>query len=506
MPITGDRSTSGAAKLGVNTLHSSYVIPHFAEGYAWLRGASCLDEGKRGRIEGMLRAMGDSVIRHSVEYNNQQAEHLRAYGSVGLATGFWPMAAEAIHGEFGFHEVAEYGYSADGIAHESGAYHRSVFMAMHDFAQFAWGFGIDLFTHRYKRVFDGSLDAGFFGPGTAYYELPYRVYRDPKYLPILAFEGRGRALASALYGVEGLPEAGRMPVESVHMPGAGYLHLRKGTAADWRGVSLNYIKTFDRSENDRFTTFLYHTGRQVDSTVGRITYGSPRGWWMTHTAAHNAIVIDGASERDSEGLLVACDLSPEHPIAVVASDPAGPLYEGVRQLRCIALIRDWYVVFDHVEANRRCTIDRYQYGLPPAKLLFAAKPLEGLPPRVPEAGVFSQMEGGPCGREVRVDFGGGLKMRLVSDGDMEGYKGLTVGGYQADPMEFTFARRANATRAAFLAAFSLGADAEPPALRIVRASAEECVLEVGDAPGAWTLTIRPGQATATVAQGAGAAR
>ena len=219
---------------------------------------------------------------------------------------------------------------------------------------------------------------------------------------------------------------------------------------------------------------------------------------MTHTAAHNAIVIDGESERETEGRLIALDLSAENPIAVVATDPQMTFYEGVDQLRCIALLGGSYVVFDRVVADKPHTIDRYQYGKPTAALGFKSAALEALPPGVPKGGVFSQMEGGPCGRELRIDFGDSLRMRLICDGDMSAYKGVTVGTYQATPMEFTFARREGAKEATFLAAFTPGKDVEPPALRIIKSEAKELAFEVKAADKTYTVTIKPDQKSVAV--------
>jgi len=498
MPIVGTRSTSGGSKIGANTLHSSYVIPVFAEGYSLLSPAPCLDEEKRNQIVGLLKAMGRNVIQHSVEYNNQQAEHFRAYGSVGLATGFWPMAAEAISGEFGFHEVAEYGYSEDGIAHEGGGYHRAVFGAMNHLAAFAYGFGVNLYTPRFKRVFDGSIPAGF--AGSASYELAYEVYRDPQYLPILAGRRARGGEAAALLGVLGLPDVERLPARSVLLPGAGYIYLKKGTAADWAGISLNYIKQFDRTERDRFTTFFLRNGSQVDSTIGRITYGSPHGSWMYATAAHNTIVIDGQNSEAREGRLLVFDPSPQAPIAVVATIPGTPLYKGVSQVRGIALIEDLYVVFDRVECGVPRTIDRYQYGKGKAVLKFETGELAALPEHRPAKGEFSQMEGGRCGKELRVDFANGLKMRLVSDGEMDAYKGLTIGGYQAHPMEFTFARRPKCKQATFLATFSLGANLEPPPLKIVKTDAKEMIFEIALKEKTYLLRVTPEERSAAISE------
>ncbi len=45
MPLAGGtRSTCGFTRLGANSLHSSYALPDFAEGYAYLRDAPCLHE------------------------------------------------------------------------------------------------------------------------------------------------------------------------------------------------------------------------------------------------------------------------------------------------------------------------------------------------------------------------------------------------------------------------------------------------------------------------------
>lgn len=478
LPLTSTRSTSAGSKLGGTTLSSSYVIPYFAEGYAYIRDCPALDEDNRVKIVDFLKKAGISVVQHSVEYNNQQAEHFRAYGTVGLAINFLPLTAEAIYGDFGWHELTEYGYSEDGIAHEAGGYHWAVFLAMCKFGSFALSEGVNLFTARFKRVFDGSISAGLLRE-SPWLELAYRAYRDPHYLPLL-LKGRERPNElTAFWGLLGLPEPEQMPVRSVLMKSAGYIYLRKGSASDWLGISLNYIKPFDRHERDKFTTFFYKNGRQVDATVGRITYGSPYAGWMYATPAHNTIVIDGQDQRKIEGKLLAFQPSPEAPAGVVATEPSAPLYEGVSQLRAIALIGESFVVLDRIISEKPRTIDRYQYGKGTAKLSFNAKPLPALK-HLPEKGHFSQILGGKCGREILVEFGNGLKMRLISDADMEYYKGLTIGGYQAKPIEFTFARRANATSATFLASFTLGTDTTPPHLRIIKTADKLIIFDVGN--------------------------
>ncbi|MFW6107273.1 MAG: hypothetical protein ACOC8A_01135 [bacterium] len=484
----GLRSTAGGSRLVFVTLHASYKLPALAEAWWLLADAPFIEEQTRATVSRFLVEEASRLARHSVEYSNQQAEHLRAYGSAGLATGFWPLAAEAVHGEFGWHELVEFGYTEEGIAHEAGAYHRALFGAMVEFAGFAHDQGVELLSPRFRRVFDGSLllDRG----SGASYELAYRVYRRPAYLGVLAGERRRPGEATALRGLLGVPEAASQPVRSAHFPGTGYLFLRTGHVADNREIRVNYIKPFDRHERDKLTTFFYRNGRQVDGTVGRITYSSPHSAWMLHSAAHNTIVVDGASQEPVDARLVAADLEAPCPIAVVATDPQAPLYPGVSQLRGIALVDGAYVVFDRVEAERPRTIDRYQYGRGEATLDCDAPPVPQLD-HVPERGRFCAIHGGPCGKELRAHWPNGLRMRLVADRPFAAYKAHTVGGYQARPMEVTCARAAEAREVTFLAAFTFGDEAEPPHLRIRHSSPQRLVLEVEGTEATTVLTVEP---------------
>ena len=495
MPKAGMRSTSGATTLGCNSLLSSYVLPVLAEGYWFLGAAPALGDERRAAIRAFLVDEAVAVARHSTEYSNQTAEHFRAYATVAVATGFWPLAGEAIYGEFGWHEMVEYAFSEDGVGHEAGAYHRSIFGAMNHLGSFMLDNGVNLYTARFKRVFDGSLLLGEKGVS---YETAYRVYRDVAYLRVLA-EQRGRVGEDlALRGVLGLPEPRELPMKSKILAGAGYVFLRTGNVADSREIRLNYIKTFDRSEHDKFSTLLFRNGTQIDGAVGRIIYSSPRAHWMYATAAHSAIVIDGDNTRDVDGRLLAADLDADVPVAVVVTDDGAPLYDGVKQLRGVAIAGSAYVVFDQISMDRPRVVDRYQYGRGDAKLYLESGPVEALE-ELPESGEFSHITGGQCGRELRLDFANGLKMRLAADHDMTAYTAVTRGGWQASPCETTFARVRGARTANFAAAFVFGADGEPPSVRFVgRPSWGELTLEVGGGtPCTITVQAAGGKVTAT---------
>ena len=93
------------------------------------------------------------------------------------------------------------------------------------------------------------------------------------------------------------------------------------------------------------------------------------------------------------------------------------------------------------------TIDRYQWGKGKAALGFKAAPPAAAAGEIPEAGRYKDIVTGACGKELRVDFENGLKMRLVCDQDMTGCKAISVGGYMGTPMEVTWARLDNCKEA-----------------------------------------------------------
>jgi len=514
MPIDGERSTCGRTRIGGRSLGSSYTTPHFAQAFYYLQAAPCLDAAKRETIRQLVKQMGVEVDQHSVHFNNQQAEHFNAYGCCGLATGFWPLAAEAVYGNFGWHRIVEYGYDEDGMGHEGSAYHRAIFQAMNEIAEFAYTFGLNLHTARYKRVFDGTYNAGMIAPWSGELELPYRVYMDPEYIPQVLGAGdkdkiRGRDLAVALYGVEGLPDPQGLPFASKLMANAGYVFLRQGSAADNLEIRLNYIKHFDRHERDRLTTFFYRNRRQVDATVGRISYGVKDCWWMNDTAGHNCIVIDGKNASEGRSRLLVFADNPETPLAVVRTDPETPLYAGVTQTRCIAILGRNYVVFDRVVCAEPHTVDRYQWGTGAAKLLFETKPADPLPGALPKSGRFEALAGGPCGQALRIDYvvtdpkdnsvKDALKMRLACDQAMSAYRATSWGGYNGDKQEATFARVEPGKEVTFLAAFSLGAESEPAAVEIRKSTDAQMVFAVKPGDKTYVVSIDADARTAAVA-------
>jgi len=486
MPCAGMRSTSGGSKLGSSTLLGSYILPKLAEGFSFISNSPSFNEVDKKKVINFLNKEAARLIRHSTEYTNQTAEHLRAYGTTGIATGFWPFTGEAIYGEFGWHEMVEYAFSEDGIGHEAGGYHRSIFWAMNEFATFAYAQHINLFTARFKRVYDGSIVSGVSGID---YETAYRVYRDPGFLGKLTKDReKHTGINLALHGILGLAAPDKIKLSSANMSTSGYLFLRKGDISNSMELRLNYLKPFDRTELDRFTTFIYKNGQQVDNTTGRISYSSDRAHWMYSTASHNTIVIDGKNEMDVDGALIAYNPDVAFPAAIVSTAKDNPFYTGVQQIRCIALVDNVYVVFDYITSNKAHTFDRYQHGRGDKAVFTPSTSATVAPiPVLPEYAEFTNIQNTGKTHTLDIAFKNTLKMRLVSDKEFRGFKAVGVSGYQALPAEITFARAENTQNVSFLAGFVFGKDAALPDLKIIKADRNGFSLEITTASGRYSL-------------------
>lgn len=495
MTVVGERSTGTGSRLGKSALVAAWNLPNLAEARAMLASYPGLAGEPRRKWDAMLLDEGLRVTRQCGLFLNQQDEYIKVGASVALAIGYWPLLGEAIHGDFGWHAQVEFGFSEDGIGHEGIAYHRMKSSCMYSMAALAMEYGLDLLAPRFKRVFDGSLSMG--EPVGSSYELAYRKYRDPTYLPGLEAVRKNPDEISILLGELPLPKASETRLASTLMEGSGFIFLRKGTPVDSREIRLNYKAQLDRGEADRYSTWFYRNNRLADSCLGRCLYTDPGAAFQGETAAHNTIVIDGQNSRDVVGELVAYQGDGDTPFAVVATDPRAQLFEGVRQLRGIALLGDAYVVFDRVTCDAPRTIDRYQYGQGQAVLKFPAVAPAAPLGRLNAKGMFSDVVSGLAGKELRIDFGGDLRMRLVSDQEMTGCKARTQRTAK-EAIDVTWARVDNAKSATFLATFSLGKDLEPPAAMIVKSTDSEIVLEVTGADKAYGVTVKPTERKADI--------
>ncbi len=358
---------------------------HVLRAYDALRGRLTADE--RRQIDDFFTRLGRAVLKNDVYWidnnigggiNNHLAWHKMMLGMLGLFYGETPLVDYALHGRRSLIELLEVGLTDDGLWCEGSlVYHFAAIVPMILFADTARrsGHREDLFTmtladgRTLKQPLDAMLGAVFpdrvIPPvGDAYglrsdlaanpiYEHAWAAWRDPRHAWLLS-QSRERP-ADALF-VPALPEkiappaiASRLYLEH------GYAFLRSHQdAAYWGADACCAFLTCDRSgvhsNADKLGLMLFGRGRLLlpdvegKATVPHAFSSRIQNELNRGGLSQNTVMIDGRDQRGTGERLELVefrDLPAEK--RVTAADRRGLLYEGVRQMRTIAMT-DRYVL------------------------------------------------------------------------------------------------------------------------------------------------------------------
>ncbi len=350
----------GGGHVGPQTLdEATWLIP-VAQGFDCVYDA--LSPEDSGSIaDKMLLPAARLIHDHQWGIHNICCWHASAYGLVGLTLGNQQLAADAINGPKGFRAQIEQGVTDDGFWYESAwGYHFYTMMALQPLAIAARNVGIDLYTERYKSMYDAPL--AFMGPGGVLpafndsgtanvlgqgrmYEIAYARWQDPRHLLPILHSGR-RSLETLLFGVS-LGEPPDFKLASCVFPAAGYVILRSGgtgTGAADRHIPENYLALDygphggGHGHPDKLGFVLYGQSTLLAEDPGCIAYGNPaHGGWFRQTLSHNTIVVNGKSQKPCTGSLQFSAFGDGIGLCSARADEA---YPGVRLRRTIALIGD----------------------------------------------------------------------------------------------------------------------------------------------------------------------
>ncbi|MBT4821434.1 MAG: hypothetical protein HON70_37340, partial [Lentisphaerae bacterium] len=274
------RSTCAGSRLGCNMLMDAFSTPRFFRAYNLLAASPLLLDADRAHIQSDFMLNSAYRMMHHGATHNQLAEYFRAVFLAALYSKQWPMAGEALYGSQGWFRLLKDGYSADGIGHEGGAYHRTQMHAMADMAIALDPYSKSLWNPRFKQVFVGSATGSVEGIATynqSQYEAAYRAYRDPVFLPtVRAFRRASPVnMTTAMQGVVGLPKSADLLTTSTDQAGTGYLFLRRGLPdGGHRVLAVNYGMHLDRSEFDRMHVRTFVEGVQISGQIARLNYGN----------------------------------------------------------------------------------------------------------------------------------------------------------------------------------------------------------------------------------------
>jgi hypothetical protein len=355
---------------------ASWLIP-IAQG-ADLIWSTLSDADRAAITDKILRpALNQVILPREYGIHNIQCRHNSAIGLVGLLLGDQQLITKAIDDpKTGFRQQIARGVQDDGMWLEgSSGYHFFTIVGLEPLAQAARHCKIDLYSPRFKSMFDAPLalampdlrlpnfnDSGLVDI-TRYaddYELAYARWKDPTYLALINPAKRTGPLA-LLYGVPDFPTKAAPtppPAEgnsspSHDSPASGYAILRSDNTRHATWLCVKYgPHGGGHGHPDKNTFILYSGGQIFVSDAGTHAYGSPlhAGWDKT-TLAHNTLIVDETSQSPAAGKCLA--FGDDAGFDYVTTD-AGPIYpsKNISFIRTLVMLDSSTILgIDHVTAG-----------------------------------------------------------------------------------------------------------------------------------------------------------
>lgn len=159
------------------------------------------------------------------------------------------------------------------------------------------------------------------------------------------------------FGDEPLEAGGVRTWKSANLPASGYAVLARGEGAAATWLCFKYgPHGGGHGHPDKLNFVLYARGNVVGIEPGNARYGLPAqaGWYKT-SLAHSVLVVDEASQERAEGKCLAFGQSGGVDFCVA---DAGPIYEGLRHVRTVALVNEnTIVVLDQIACDEERLLD-----------------------------------------------------------------------------------------------------------------------------------------------------
>ena len=344
---TRDEEKTGGGRIMAQSLDESVWLIPAAFGYALVR--ETFAPAERERVErDLLAAAAETIRAHRMAIHNIQCWKNSAVGLAGLACGNRDLVNEAIDDpDRGFRAQIARGVTDDGLWYEGSlGYHRYTMEALWPLAEAARLAGIDLFTERYRTLYDAPLalalpDGGSPGFNDSHggnvlaaaplYELAFARWKTPAYGCLLA-RARRESVEGLLYGVPDTPAGPMVPERSVLLGAAGYAVLRSpGTA-----VAVRFgMHGGGHGHPDKLNIVTFADGHLWGLDPGSINYGVPlHQEWYRSTIAHNTVCVDARPQQNADGRLERWTPDPSAALAASAD-----VYPGVTLRRNITLRR-----------------------------------------------------------------------------------------------------------------------------------------------------------------------
>jgi oligo-alginate lyase len=356
-----------AGHMNEQTLGEAMWMIPLATVYDLVCQSGALSAEQRRQVEDRwIRAMAECIDVHRAGKSNWQTWHNAAILWAGAVLGDGNRVRQAILDPAnGFAFQMRASVMAEGMWYEnSWGYHYYTLSAMTHIAEGARRLGIDLYSHpmlrkMYRLAFDYRMADGSlprFGdavqdspvrPGVN--EPAYAAYRDERLLSTLPTKP---TWDSVLLGRDVSKQAAAPAPASSLIRGAGHAIL----CTDGPG-RLSAAMTFGpyggfHGHFDKLSFVFFGYGQEFGVDPGRKAsqaYRLPihRDWYKA-TTGHNAVLVDGAGQKEADGKLLAYGANGSY--AAVAAD-AGPAFANVAHKRLLVLTPSYLVVIDELTAK-----------------------------------------------------------------------------------------------------------------------------------------------------------
>ncbi|MBK8974369.1 MAG: heparinase II/III family protein [Planctomycetes bacterium] len=399
-----------------------------------------LDDDERARVlDHLVRPLVENVAKCHRGKSNWQSWHNAALftGGVLLGDAGW-MRRSVFDTRNGFLFQMGASVSSDGMWYENSfGYHAYTLAALCAHADAARIAGIDLFAQpafarmcalpaRYVMA-DGKLprlgDDVDSSPGSAAaaLEAAFAATGDPRLRAVLP---RSPSWESICYGREvGLP-ASVAALGSEVFRASGHAILRRGGPA-----AMSALLTFapfggfhDHFDRLSFVWYAFAQERGVDPGRARSqAYRLPihRDWYRA-TLAHNAVVVDGASQRENGGELLAFVAADDFAAVAARTTDA---YPGVTHARCLCMTDAFVLVLDRLNSEREHSYDWLYHDRGPEVSCVDVTPGTIAPIGLHGEEFVEWSGAGESGGEIRVEFTGA---RVATTLDVAGGTATTI--------------------------------------------------------------------------------
>lgn len=361
------------ARVFAQTLDESVHGIQAAWAYDLVHDSPAMTDADRRLIEeGFLRGLVETIRRNDMGISNWQSWHNALLAAVGFCLGDGEIAGQALDGPSGLRFQLRKSVLPDGWWYEGAAsYHFYALDALRWTTEAARGAGFDFYGDPdYKRLFDApvgymfpdmtfpAVNDSFVSPVSTHsplYEIAWSRFRDPRYLPILN-SGPRDSLEAFLWGEADLPATGALEQESRNFAGLGAAVLRQGRGEEALYVHLDYGPHGGaHGHPDKLAVIFFALGRQLAPDPGALKYSAPlHPQWYKTTFAHNALCVDGKSQKDAEGELTLFHSEPGFAVARARCDEA---YPGVRMERTVVLTGRYLVDVVRADSDSTRTYD-----------------------------------------------------------------------------------------------------------------------------------------------------